>query len=78
MTHGGRSAGGSYGIFFELWRQPISEIRPTGADKGKGGKFVVVPMNSRHDPEDCKVSVTRGTSIRNSVNVVDDFYDIYA
>jgi predicted ATP-dependent endonuclease of OLD family len=26
----------------------------------------------------CIVSVTRGTSIRNSVNVVDDFYDIYA
>jgi hypothetical protein len=26
----------------------------------------------------CLVSVTRRTTIRDSVNVVDDFYDIYA
>jgi hypothetical protein len=36
---------GSYGAFFDLWQQPIGEIGPAGADKGKGGKFVIVPMD---------------------------------
>ena len=36
---------GLYGAFFDLWQRPIGQIGPAGPDKGKGGKFVVVPSD---------------------------------
>jgi len=36
---------GLYGAFFDLWQRPIVAIGPAGDDKGKGGKFVVVPSD---------------------------------
>jgi hypothetical protein len=38
-------APGSYGAFFDLWQQTIAGIGPIGADKGKGGKFLVLPLD---------------------------------
>ncbi|TMJ27028.1 MAG: DUF1254 domain-containing protein, partial [Alphaproteobacteria bacterium] len=34
---------GAYGAFFDLWQRPVAEIGPEGADKGQGGKFLVLP-----------------------------------
>ena len=36
---------GSYGAFFDLWQQTIAGVGPVGADKGKGGKFLILPIN---------------------------------
>jgi hypothetical protein len=36
---------GAYGAFFDLWQRPVAEIGPEGADKGKGGKFLVLPSD---------------------------------
>jgi hypothetical protein len=40
---------GSYGAFFDLWQQTIAGVGPVGADKGKGGKFLVLPVDFK-DP----------------------------
>jgi hypothetical protein len=46
-------APGSYGAFFDLWQQTIAGVGPTGADKGKGGKFLVLPNDYQGTiPED--------------------------
>lgn len=34
---------GSYGCIDDWWQRPITEIGPLGPDKGKGGKFLVIP-----------------------------------
>jgi hypothetical protein len=36
---------GAYGAFFDLWQRPVAEIGPEGADKRKGGKFLVLPSD---------------------------------
>jgi hypothetical protein len=36
---------GAYGAFFHLWQRPVAEIGPEGADKGKGGKFLILPLD---------------------------------
>ena len=36
---------GSYGAFFDLWQQTIAGVGPIGADKGKGGKFLILPVD---------------------------------
>ncbi|MCA1455214.1 DUF1254 domain-containing protein [Bradyrhizobium sp. BRP22] len=36
-------APGSYGAFFDLWQQTIAGVGPIGEDKGKGGKFLILP-----------------------------------
>ena len=36
---------GSYGAFFDLWQQTIAGVGPIGEDKGKGGKFLVLPVD---------------------------------
>jgi hypothetical protein len=38
---------GSYGALFDLWQQAIAGIGPLGVDKGKGGKFLVLPFGSK-------------------------------
>lgn len=37
------SPAGAYGMIDDYWQRPISEIGPVGPDKGKGGKFLIVP-----------------------------------
>ena len=37
------SAVGAYGCIDDWWQRPITEIGPLGPDKGKGGKFLVIP-----------------------------------
>ena len=34
---------GAYGCIDDWWQRPITEIGPLGPDKGKGGKFLVLP-----------------------------------
>jgi hypothetical protein len=36
---------GTYGALFDLWQQTIAGIGPIGADKGRGGKFLILPMD---------------------------------
>ena len=44
---------GSYGAFFDLWQQTVAEIGPVGLDHGKGGKFLVLPTDSKAEaPKD--------------------------
>jgi hypothetical protein len=38
---------GSYGAFFDLWQLPIAGVGPIGEDKGKGGKFLVLPIDHK-------------------------------
>ncbi len=54
---------GSYGAFFDLWQQPIGEIGPTGADKGAGGKFVVVPIGFTDTVPDDYFTITSRTTL---------------
>lgn len=34
---------GAYGCIDDWWQRPITEVGPLGPDKGKGGKFLVLP-----------------------------------
>jgi hypothetical protein len=34
---------GAYGVVDDYWQRPVTEIGPFGPDKGKGGKFLLVP-----------------------------------
>ncbi len=34
---------GVYGMMDDAWQRPVSEIGPLGPDKGKGGKFLLLP-----------------------------------
>lgn len=34
---------GVYGCIDDWWQRPITEVGPLGPDKGKGGKFLVIP-----------------------------------
>jgi hypothetical protein len=36
---------GTFGAFLDLWQQTIAGVGPIGADKGKGGKFLVLPAD---------------------------------
>jgi hypothetical protein len=37
------SPAGAYGCIDDWWQRPIVEVGPLGPDKGKGGKFLVLP-----------------------------------
>ena len=34
-----------FGSFVNAWFQPIEDVGPAGADKGKGGKYLLVPSD---------------------------------
>ncbi len=34
-----------FGTFVNAWDQPIEDVGPAGADKGKGGKYLLVPFD---------------------------------
>lgn len=34
-----------FGSAIDIWQEPIADIGPAGADKGKGGKYVFLPPN---------------------------------
>jgi hypothetical protein len=36
---------GIYGVIDDWWQRPVSEVGPLGPDKGKGGKFLLLPPN---------------------------------
>jgi hypothetical protein len=40
---------GAYGVIDDYWQRPIVEVGPFGPDKGKGGKFLLVPPGYRGD-----------------------------
>lgn len=37
------SPDGAYGVIDDYWQRPIAEVGPFGPDKGKGGKFLLLP-----------------------------------
>lgn len=39
------SPAGAYGVIDDYWQRLVSEIGPFGPDKGKGGKFLVLPAD---------------------------------
>ena len=34
---------GAYGVIDDFWQRPVGEVGPVGPDKGKGGKFLLLP-----------------------------------
>lgn len=38
-----------FGTFVNAWDQPIEDVGPRGADKGKGGKYLLVPFDYEGD-----------------------------
>ena len=38
---------GAYGVIDDYWQRPIVEVGPFGPDKGKGGKFLLMPAGSQ-------------------------------
>lgn len=36
---------GAYGVIDDWWQRPIAEVGPFGPDKGKGGKFLLLPAD---------------------------------
>lgn len=34
---------GAYGVIDDFWQRPVTEVGPFGPDKGKGGKFLLIP-----------------------------------
>jgi hypothetical protein len=37
------SPAGAYGVIDDWWQRPVTEIGPLGPDKGKGGKYLLLP-----------------------------------
>lgn len=37
------SPAGAYGVIDDYWQRPVTEVGPFGPDKGRGGKFLLVP-----------------------------------
>jgi hypothetical protein len=56
-------APGSYGAFFDLWQQTIAGVGPIGEDKGRGGKFVILPTDFKDTLPEGYYSVTSRTSL---------------
>ncbi len=45
-----------FGSFIDAWQIPLEDIGPAGADKGEGGKYIVVPVDYEGEiPEGCHV-----------------------
>ena len=44
---------GAYGVVDDYWQRPVTEVGAFGPDKGKGGKFLLVPPGYKGDlPKD--------------------------
>jgi hypothetical protein len=43
------SPAGVYGVIDDYWQRPIVQVRPFGPDKGKGGKFLLLPPDYTGD-----------------------------
>lgn len=43
------SPAGAYGVIDDYWQRPVSEVGPFGPDKGKGGKFLLLPPGAKVD-----------------------------
>jgi hypothetical protein len=41
---------GAYGVIDDAWQRPIAEVGPFGPDKGKGGKFLLLPTGYQDKP----------------------------
>lgn len=41
---------GAYGVIDDYWQRPIVEVGPFGPDKGKGGKFLLLPPGFKGTP----------------------------
>jgi hypothetical protein len=37
------SPNGVYGVIDDFWQRPVFDVGPFGPDKGKGGKFLLLP-----------------------------------
>jgi hypothetical protein len=45
------------------WQQTIAGVGPTGADKGKGGKFLVIPLDFKGTVPEGYYTVTSPTAV---------------
>ena len=43
------SPAAAYGVIDDYWQRPIVEIGPFGPDKGRGGKFLLVPSSFKNE-----------------------------
>jgi hypothetical protein len=44
------SPAGGYGVIDDYWQRPVTEIGPLGPDKGKGGKYLLLPPGYKEKP----------------------------
>ncbi|MGY3618840.1 DUF1254 domain-containing protein [Bradyrhizobium sp. USDA 10063] len=44
------AAPGVLGFIISLWQQPLEDIGALGPDKGKGGKFLILPPGDKQEP----------------------------
>ena len=56
------------GGFNDVWQRSVADVGPTGVDKGKGGKILLLPPNHREAPPDGYV-VLRPRAYRTSLGV---------
>jgi len=53
---------GLFGSFVNAWQEPIVDIGPEGEDRGRGGKYVILPPNDLAGAPDRYIPVHPGTS----------------
>jgi hypothetical protein len=53
---------GAYGVIDDYWQRPVVEIGPFGPDKGKGGKFLVLPTDYREPVPKGYIAVRSATN----------------
>lgn len=53
---------GVYGVIDDYWQRPVVEVGPFGPDKGKGGKFLIIPAGYKGSPPDGFLVATSRTN----------------
>lgn len=53
---------GVYGVIDDMWQRPVVEVGPFGPDKGKGGKFLLMPAGDKTRASDGYIAVSSPTN----------------
>jgi hypothetical protein len=57
------AGGGSFaGNIVDIWQTPLEDVGPEGADKGKGGKYLILPAGNKQKPPDGYIVLQNDTA----------------